>query len=55
MMARAARLERLGFVTREGLSVSGLPDIQGFRHDAAEDVATLPRVKGRMGFVHDGA
>ena len=53
--ARAARLERSGVVTRIGLSVSGPQGARGFQLDAAEDVATLPRVKGWTGFVRGSA
>ena len=55
MMARAARLEHLGFVTQGRLFVSGLLDVQGSQRNVAEVIATLPQVKGPKGFVHGRA
>ena len=51
MTARAARLEHSGIVMQEKFFIFGLPDVRGFRHDAAEVVATLPQLKGPKGFI----
>ena len=51
MMAHAAQLERSGFVTRVQ-PVSNVLSSQGSQHDIHGDFATLPLMKGQMGFVH---
>ena len=48
--ARAARLEQGNLVTLVRL-VSNARVSQGFRHGILGDSATLPRLKGRRGFV----
>jgi hypothetical protein len=48
---RAARLERGILVTLIQLA-SSERDVRGYRHGNREDFATLPPMKGPMGFVH---
>ena len=55
MMARAARLERLGSVMQWKFFVSELQDVQGSWHNVAKAAATLPLMKGPRGFIHGGA
>ena len=54
MMARAARLERSGFVTLVRLA-SNVRASQGSQHGTLADFATLPRSKGQRGFVRGEA
>ena len=53
-MTHAARLEQGILVTRVRL-ISNVQVSQGFQHGSLEDFATLPLMKGRMGFVRGGA
>ena len=52
--ARAARLEQ-GVLVTLVKPVSNVRVFQGFRHGTREGCATLPQMKGQMGFVHDEA
>ena len=54
MMACAARLEHGLLVTRVR-PVSNVRVFQGFLHGILEGFATLPQMKGPVGFSHDEA
>ena len=52
---RAARLERVVLVTLRRFGFVGLRGARVSRRGVVSTVATLPRVKGPMGFVRDEA